>query len=313
MLNLFVNDALMVYDEPPILRAPLAGTNDEEKLWKKEIDFDFGNELSVRGFAALMDPGTYAKSGFALFRRGRLIQGSADEGYRPIMIFGRTRGSYRALRLFGELHLENFEVSHTKDGFRWDENEEPFLDILREHLNSDELPLLRQADDYRVRAPRDQLFELATKAIDKTVGVMENSEFPDDLWAVSREPAVETQLEPLWDSPKVVTRELKVPFGNREWLIKVELVNDYSQSEWLSVSDQPRGPIEHNTIEIRLNLAHPFMVRFAQNDAEDIEALLRVAAGLALSEKICRLGGIGYAGTIRMNLNILLNGSLSEP
>ena len=29
------------------------------------------------------DPGNYARSGFALFRRGRLIQGSGEDGYRP--------------------------------------------------------------------------------------------------------------------------------------------------------------------------------------------------------------------------------------
>ena len=57
--------------------------------------------------------------------------------------------------MFGELHLEGFEVSHTKDGFRWnDEDEQPFLELLREHLDSNDFPLLRQADNYRVLASR---------------------------------------------------------------------------------------------------------------------------------------------------------------
>jgi len=37
---------------------------------------------------------------------------------RPEFIFG-TGNSYRRQRLIGEIHLEGFEVSHTKDGFQW--------------------------------------------------------------------------------------------------------------------------------------------------------------------------------------------------
>ena len=83
-----------------------------------------------------------------------MIQGSGDDGYRPSVIFGASN-SYRYQRVFGELHLDGFEVSHTKDGFRWDENEQPFLELLREHLDCEDLPLLKQAEGYRVasRAP----------------------------------------------------------------------------------------------------------------------------------------------------------------
>src|SRR6185503_7441804 len=91
-----------------------------------------------------------SNAGFALFRRNRVIQGSGDEGYRPEAIFGKSN-SFRFQRLFGELHLEGFEVSHTKDGFRWDENEEPFLELLKKDLNSKPMPMLDQAEEYRVR------------------------------------------------------------------------------------------------------------------------------------------------------------------
>src|SRR5207237_4652856 len=122
--------------------------------WKKDIDFDFGLGLRAHGFAALRETASTSEAGFALFRRERLIIGSADEGYRPETIFGKSN-SYRYQRLFGELHLEGFEVSHTKDGFRWDENEQPFLDLLREHLDTDDLPLLRHAEAHRARRSSD--------------------------------------------------------------------------------------------------------------------------------------------------------------
>lgn len=55
------------------------------------------------------------------------------------------------------------------------------------------------------------------------------------------------------------------------------------------------------------------MVSFAQTDPDDVEALLRVAAGLALAEKLARLAGQKYTGTIRRNLNDILREALSQP
>src|SRR5262249_19046037 len=156
--------------------------------WKKPIDFDFGDGLSVHGFAALRETANTARAGFALFRRGRVIQGSGDEGYRPPSIFGSSN-SYRYQRVFGELHLDGFEVSHTKDGFRWDENEQPFLDLLREHLDAEDLPLLKQAEGYRVRVARAQLTIAATQAVTNTTDAMQSG-LPDVLPAVADAPPV---------------------------------------------------------------------------------------------------------------------------
>ena len=312
VLDLYYNNEMITYEEPTILHAPLSGdSNRPSELWRKEIDFDFGMGLSAKGFAALMNPGSFSKSGFALFRRGRLIQGSADEGYRPRAIF-QNMNSFRSLRLFGELHLEGFEVSHTKDGFRWDENEETFLQILEDHLNSAELPLLTQADNFRVRAAREEVKEAAEKAVDNTMASMRRN-LVDVLRRVAEKPSVETQEEPLPDVHKLVSRELSVRFKDQDWLVKVELTNEPAEGQWLSISNSSGATGQPELIEIRLAMAHPFMVRFAQTDPGEIEALLRVAAGLALAEKLARRAGHRYTGTIRRNLNDILREALSEP
>ena len=162
ILELRFNSDPLEYREPKVLKAAYFKDKAAQlREWCKPIEFDFGNGLSVHGFAALREKANTAKAGFSLFRRGRVIQGSGDEGYRPAYIFGSTN-SYRYQRLFGELHLEGFEVSHTKDGFRWDDNEQPFLELLREHLDTEELPLLKQAEGYRVRVARAQLRNVRT-------------------------------------------------------------------------------------------------------------------------------------------------------
>jgi hypothetical protein len=311
VLELKFGEETLTYEEPGILVAPFVrDKSGGARTWRKEISFDFGEGLSVSGFAALRDPGNFARSGFALFRRGRLIQGSGGEGYRPPMIFGQP-GSFRSLRLFGELHLEGFEVSHTKDGFRWDENEHPFLELLKEHLDCGELPLLKQADGYRVLASRNQRETAARQAVDHAVQAMEAA-LPDVLPRIADEPPVDTATSALATQVLLADRELRIDFRGQAWLIKVQLTDDSAEGQWLSVSDQRAVGSEPHVLEIRVSLVHPFMITFAQTDPDDIEALLRVAAALALAEKLARLSGQRYTGTIRRNLNDILREALSE-
>ena len=85
----------------------------DHRLWSKPIDFDLGGGLHAHGFMAIRAVGSTANAGLALFRRKRLIEGSGDETYRPRAIFGASN-SYEYQRLFGELTLEGFDISHTK-------------------------------------------------------------------------------------------------------------------------------------------------------------------------------------------------------
>jgi hypothetical protein len=66
-------------------------------------------------------------------------------------------------------------------------------------------------------------------------------------------------------------------------------------------------------LEIRVSLAHPFMICFAQTDPDDVEALLRVASAFALAETLARQSGVQLAATIRRNLNDILRDALSQP
>ena len=56
-------------------------------------------------------------NGLSLFRRGRVIEGSHDEKYRPKVLCGQN-GSPRYKRIFGELELEGFSVSFNKGSFQ---------------------------------------------------------------------------------------------------------------------------------------------------------------------------------------------------
>ena len=309
---LFLNGEVLLYKEPGILTAPHFKTPDAEPVrWKKPINLDFGDGLSVTGFAALRDPGSTTHAGFALFRRGRLIEGSGDEGYRPQVIFGHSN-SYRYQRLFGELHLEGFEVSHTKDGFKWDENEAPFLELLKDHLDEGEKPLLKQAEGFRTIETRKTMEAKASRAVRATADALTSygSEF---LPSVATEALVETPSDEKVHDYVVSNKTLEIEFLDAKWLISIEAIQDDAESQWLVLADIPAIGVNPRKLDIRLNLAHPFVVRFGQSEAESLEAQMRMGAAIAMSEVLAKDAGIKMSATFRRNLNQILTEVMAQP
>jgi len=317
VLELTLNGEELVYYPPEILEAPhFREPNGEAIVWRQEFDFDFGEGLRAFGFAAIRKKASTSGAGFALFRRNRLIQGSSDEGYRPELIFGKPN-TFPFQRLFGEVHLEGFEVSHTKDGFQWDENEQPFLEFLREELTKQDMPLLQQAREYRVeRSPRDY-HQGAQRAVERTSETLRDH-LPaamDDLREQDDAPEPEADLPEVdHASHRVIDLELH----GQPWRIVFELSTDPAVGNWLEISD---GVIHghaddaescRRVIGLRLSLVHPFMQRFCGTNCEEIEPLLRVAAALGLAEVAARDGGLRQAGTIRRNVNELLRNALHQ-
>ena len=316
ILALSLNGEELTYEAPRILVAPFYNANKEPQgdsiEWRKEIDFDFGHGLRAHGFAAVRRTASTSRAGFALFRRRRLVQGSGDEGYRPVSIFGRPN-DFAYQRIFGELHLEGFDVTHTKDGFRWDENEEPFLQLLKEELSGRGMPILQQVRNYRVRATRRQLNAGATRASQRTARAI-REHVPPVLEEISQQPSSVETPPHLQDATTASRRVIDVELHGRPWRIVLELSDDPAVGDWLEISDsvvsEEAPSPERRVLGLRVSLVHPFMDRFAGADAEHIEALLRVAAALGLAEVAARDAGVRMAGVVRGNVNELLRNAL---
>ena len=310
---IFFNGDALLYENPNVLCAPYYLTPDKEPVkWKKVINLDLGSGLKASGFAGLRDPGSTTHAGFALFRRRRLIQGSGDEGYRPQAIFGQSN-DYRYQRLFGELHLEGIDVSHTKDGFQWkDENEELFLERLKDALDSDELPLLKQAQGYRALETREKLKKRASKAVVGTAEVI-TSHVPEVLPDIATKPPIETSVEEATHKNVIANKILDIEFADMKWKISIEAIQDIAESQWLILNDI--APIQDTPrkLDIRLNLAHPFVVRFGQAEASALEAQMRMGAAIAMSEVLAKDAGIQMSGTFRRNLNQILTEVMGQP
>lgn len=312
----FENDPLL-YSEPRTLEAPYYKSQDSDGIvWRKAIDLDFGGGQKIHGFAALRERGSTADAGFALFRRNRLIQGSGDEGYRPPEIFG-SPNSFTYQRLFGELHLEGFDVTHTKDGFRWDEHEDTFLEALKDELDREPIRMLSQAEGYRTRVRPEEVVTPATVAVDRTASALERETAPILEQQLAERPASDSDVAVTSLPPvvSVTSKRITLKVDDVDWQVEIELAVDPAIGEWLSLMDHPAAlsPGRPRELGIRVNLAHPFMERFRATLPTDLEAILRVATALALAEVTAREAGVRYAGVIRANVNQLLREALSKP
>ena len=141
------NGEELMYEEPSILHETLPdGT---EKEWKKHINFDIPYRerfLNVNGFVAIRETASTSAAGFALIRRGRVIIGGYENAYRPEEIFEKPN-SFIYQRLYGELNLDEWPVTQTKDAFDWYSGLE---DELIEKLNEVCADFKKKAKEYRV-------------------------------------------------------------------------------------------------------------------------------------------------------------------
>ena len=214
----------------------------------------------------------------------------------------------------GELELEGFSVSHTKDGIQWEDWEDDVLEWIKDRLDEEPVPLLGQAANYRARAQasRDKVYEAT---VDTSTAIVQHLP-PIIDEQINREPNEEPLANDLDPADETTTRsrqvELDLEHAHRHWSVVVELVSDPSHEDWYELA-QTETDGDTTRVQIRVNLDHPFMVQFTSPDGDEIVPFTRLAAGLAIAEITAREVGVRQAGTLRRNLNQILRSALSGP
>lgn len=322
-MTLRFNGDPLTYVTPDILKAPryaapgvpAQGADAMPVEWRKDIELDFGKGQRVTGFAALREKGSTPFAGFALFRRDRLIEGSHDETYRPSFIFKQTN-SFPYQRLFGELHVEGFDVSHTKDGFRWGEYEDVFLDLLKEELEKAPLDLLAQADNYRALPSKKSIEAQAATATASVANYIETEVAPV-LVEAKTNPTVAPPLPVTLAGSELQASEktVSVNDGTYDWVITVRTSVDPAREDWVSLAKQdPQvGDLDDTRrLVIELALAHPFSSEFLGAHNENIELFLRVATAVCISLVLAEDLTEAVPATVLIHFNLLMRGALSQ-
>lgn len=313
-------NAALGYEEPDSLIAPRYTVENEPDgepvQWRKSIAFELDDGRVVCGEAGLLTRGDTRRAGLCLFRRNRAIVGTGDEKYRPPEIFG-SGNTYESQRVWGELHMDDFDVSHTKDGFRWGDAEDQFLDKLRKALDEEPLPLLKQARNYRSGRPARSGASRATSNAVSGIVTALTSYGGEDFTRVSAStaPAAEPPADlPPSETPAIEHRDFTIHTTGGEWLATVELSGKDGATDWLEIACDQNEALRTRRVGLRVNLASPFMRRVVRiDDQESLEPVLRLAAAFGLAEVLARFsGGSCGPGELRRNANELLRSSLSR-
>ncbi len=320
-LKLRFNGDELSYQSPSVLNAkPYSspGTiapDSESREWIKSVDLDFGEGQRVRGFVALREVGSTPLAGFALFRRDRLIVGSHDEPYRPPFIFKQTN-SYPYQRLFGELHVEGFEVSHTKDGFRWEEYEDIFLDCLKGEIEKEPLNLLAQAENYRALPSRKSIEGVASEATQSVAAHLQSKIAPILIEAREHPASIEELPQEIASSPlQASERVVSIEDGTYRWIITLRTSIDPAREDWVSLAkmEQPDSdPPAVRRLCIDLSLAHPFSAEFIGAASENIELFLRIASAVCISLVLSEDLTAESPESVLYHFNYLLRGALAR-
>ena len=302
-LEIKFNDQILTYENPNILVAPFyKDENGEDIKWKHEINYSLG-KYKVKGFIGILDKmSNAAENGFSLFRRGRVIEGSHDEKYRPKSLSGQA-GSPRYKRIFGELELEGFSVSFDKGSFSNPEELDYFLEQVKIELSKNKNNIFAQAEHYRV--PKNKVENI--KVVEKTVKnfqkeQQEKNENPqgtfEEIVKIIADSTEEKQI-PIDQSTKVGgVSESKEMLG-KTFNLKIDFVDDRNIPQFyqLETTDCDKT----TEVMCNINLAHPFFRKYDNKD--NFSAILQIIKSLVYAELTAPSKGTTKAGNIRVNFN----------
>ena len=305
-MKLFINDEELLYEEPEILKAPFyTNPNGRPIEWKKEIDFSLG-KYKVKGFIALLSTmSTNEINGLSLFRRGRVIEGSHDEKYRPKAICGQI-GSPRYKRIFGELELEGFAVSFNKGSFQEQEDLEALMEALQTEISSKDFDLYTQAEKHiKAKTAEDnvKVAKYIVSSLKKTTKQTNLNEKVETSVKEIENKSIATNNEKLSKKAKPIdSHEEIVTIKDEKYKLKVELITEKAISDLYSLTIE-EDELFAKKITYKINLAHPFFTRFEKlKSEEDYQPFISIIRSLVLAE-VYTSSLVKNVGNVRINFN----------
>lgn len=215
------------------------------------------NDKKVRGTVGILNPGARREAGFAIIRRGRAVKAQPD-AWRPEPIFGVERNNLLNQRLVGEIHLDAFGISHTKDEILWEQDEEHELEAFLADAFKDFIAVARRPrkDDRNQPGPTAAEIQLGSSELRQQ---MESPEFADliDLQEVLPEDLVREANAPLIEaaSAEEPTQVIRIGKGPDEIICKIHLNHSASRNDPYFAADYASG------ILLSVNTKHPHFKR----------------------------------------------------
>lgn len=322
-------ESIIEFEDLPALVATAHYPNGpkEKVTWEKKIDVKLPSGHRITGQVKILEKGSTAKAGLYLFRRNRLIIG-ASEPYRPLEIFGRSN-SFPYQRIFGELHLEGYDVTHTKDDIIWGskgDDEATFIKEIKKAIQGGGLNLIMQALNYRAKTLDEN------KDLVKTVE-SENKRLEDeiktkkeDLENIVEEENKDTDKDDDSNLPvatlseadiskRIGSRKFTIVINDENWIFDI-VVDKNSSNDSLFKTQTFKKPskeqIKETTCKITINANNRFARNYLNRDEEFYEVILRFAVASSFAKAQCDSVGLPYTNQFLRYMNeslTLLDGS----
>ena len=276
---------------------------------EKGLDF-LSDKVKVLGLLVL-EKKVILKKTVALFRRGRVIEGSFEDAFRPTLIYGQGN-SYQSQRLFGEMHFEGFDVSFTKSGINWGENMDIFLEMLKDDLSRPEMNFIAQCENYRVRE-----FEKLKKAGSNTLKKLEKEDYGSKIQDVVNNIEPSKLIEKIdfdLESNDEKSVAFPIEYNDQNWKIHIEMSEDEVPKKLYDIGSHivPKDADKDlNNIGIRLYINHNFVVNYA-DDRKSLDTVFRLIAAIGLSEFIIRENSLLYEDSEIKDVISALRNNLNE-
>lgn len=306
ILELLVNDQLVEDVVLNPLVAPYWKTPQEKPItWKKDINFE-AMQYKVKGFIGILNKmSTNTDNGFLLFRRNKVIGTSYDTKYRPKILCGEV-GSPRYKRIYGELELEGFSVSFTKNSFTQDGDLDAFIEMLAADLAKDKtFKIFDQAQKYtptKNKVEKKQVANLLVNTIasglDKPITITK----PD--FAIEEELFRHTEeIKPAeGPKPQIETKESKVEIGKKYFFLSIGAEEKLPSDPFYNIVSTGEG--HYRSV---INLKHRFFERFsslAENE-KDYEPVSSIIRAMIITEIIMNEEAMPNSYAFRMKFNEL--------
>lgn len=240
-----VNEDSLVFEEYEVLKAPYHLTpKGEPQEWK--VKFDTGlimGRYRVHGFVGLLEQMSKRKRGIVLLRRGRVIKGEDENScYEPKEIVSATASSPRAKRIFGEMFLEGFEVSHDKSEIMDMAALDAIMPEIRKMLKVGEYDLLTQGDNYRKKD--------IEKEVKSLIGKHKGNKKPINI-DTSEKPVKQSEVEVKPITEEVINEAYTIK--DESYTLEVHFVEEGEDLFWLDTSEE-----ESKILKCMVNCNHKF-------------------------------------------------------
>ena len=277
--------------------------------------------VEVSGFIGILPDGDHKnKNGFTLFRRGRVIEG-VDNRVNPQEISTNSARSFKYIRMYGEVHFRNVDVSFNKsklsinNGTRNEIFSVLAAEIKKIELDDVQYDMLQQADKHRVgfkvasaknaiesrkrqsseKVEVPELFE-EKKKIQEDIGKIIIDESYDKEIIKSHSKANKNILD--------IDNDEQVLIGTYTYDLKINYITSDAITDLYTWSVIETDKV----INVGVNLKHHIFIEFPDNikDTSKFNLIIEFIKCLAKSE-VLALNGLNKANGVRHAFNLFSN------